>query len=101
DQGLAVKKFEEDADKNCVVSERTWMLTLKGREGQAELPTTFRFAAVKLPAKEVIYQRYSDADLAAVGEEVSLAKTYGQKRRRTARVLPRPAVRPAAALCPL
>src|SRR5262249_21207942 len=47
DQGLAVKKFEEDADKNGVVSERTWMLTLKGREGQAGLPTTFRFAAVK------------------------------------------------------
>src|SRR5262249_4442787 len=82
DQGLAGKKFEEDADKNGVVSERTWRLPPKGREGRARLPTTFRFAAVKLPAKEVIYQRYSDADLAAVGEEVSLEKTYGQRRSR-------------------
>jgi hypothetical protein len=82
DQPLAVKKFEEDADKNVIVSERTWLLTLKGKDGQAELPKTFRFAAVKLPTQEVVYQRYSDADLAAVGEEVPLEKTYGKKSNR-------------------
>ena len=35
-----------------------------------------------MPAKEVIYQRYNDADLAAVGEEVSLENTYGTTRNR-------------------
>jgi hypothetical protein len=30
----------------------------------------------------VLYQRYADADLATVGEEVSLEKTYGQKSTR-------------------
>jgi hypothetical protein len=80
DQGLGVKKFEEDIDRNAVVSERTWLLTLKGKEGQKELPRTFRFASVKVPAKEVVYQRYADADLAPVGEEVSLEQTYGRKR---------------------
>jgi hypothetical protein len=79
DQGLGVKKFEEDAERNAIVSERTWTLTLKGKEGQAELPKTFRFAAVKVPAKEVIYQRYNDADLTAVAEEIALEKTYGKK----------------------
>lgn len=79
DQGLAVKKFEEDADRNSIVSEHSWLLTLKGREGLAELPKTFRFAAVKVPTKEVVYQRYSDADLATVGEELSLERTYGKQ----------------------
>jgi hypothetical protein len=79
DQGLAVKKFEEDLDHNAVVSERVWMITLKGREGLSELPRTFRFPAVKLPAKEVIRQRYNDADLASVPEEVTLDRQYGQK----------------------
>jgi hypothetical protein len=81
DQGVAVKKFEEDAEKNGIVSERTWELTLQAREGQAELPKAFRFASVKVPAKEVIYQRYNDADLVAVGEEVSLEKAYGKAGR--------------------
>jgi hypothetical protein len=82
DQGLGVKKFEEDADRNCVVSERTWQLTLKGRDGLTALPTTFRFASVKVPAKEVIYQRYADADLATVDEEVSLERVYEAKSNR-------------------
>jgi hypothetical protein len=80
DQGLGVKKFEEDIDRNAIVSERTWLLTLKGKEGQKELPKTFHFASVRLPAKEVIYQRYADADLAPVGEEVSLEQSYGKRR---------------------
>jgi hypothetical protein len=78
---LAVKKFEEDADKNAIVSERTWAVTLRGRSGQAKLPTAFRFPSVKLPAKEVIYQRYDDADLAAVGQDVSLERVYGTESR--------------------
>lgn len=82
DQGLAVKKFEEDAAKNAVLSERVWQITLKGRDGQAALPKTFRFASVKVPTKEkegILYQRYSDADLAAVEQDVSLERQYGSK----------------------
>lgn len=80
DQGLGVKKFDEDALGNAVVSERTWQLTLRGKDGQSELPKTFRFSAVKVPTKEVIYQRYVDADLSPVAEEVSLEATYGKKK---------------------
>lgn len=78
DQGLGVKKFDEDTVANAVVSERTWLLTLRGRDGQAELPRAFRFPAVRVPTKEVIFQRYVDADLAPVGAEVSLEATYGR-----------------------
>ena len=82
DQGLAVKKFEEDAAKNAVLSERVWQITLRGRDAQAALPKTFRFASVKVPTKEkegILYQRYSDADLSAVEQEVSLERRYGTK----------------------
>lgn len=82
DQGLGVKKFDEDAEGNAVVSERTWLLTLKGKAGQDALPATFRFPAVKVPTKEVLYQRYADADLVTVSEEVSLEREYGQKAAR-------------------
>ncbi len=80
DQGVGVKKFEDDSEKNAVVTERVWTLTLKGQEGQAELPKSFTFASVKLPTKEkdgILYQRYNDADLAAVEQTVSLEQQYG------------------------
>ena len=82
DQGLGVKKFDEDATGTAVVSERTWQLTLRGKDGQAELPKTFRFPAAKVPTKEVIFQRYADADLTPVGEEVSLEAEYGKTAAR-------------------
>ncbi|MBY0514270.1 MAG: hypothetical protein K2P78_10210 [Gemmataceae bacterium] len=81
DQQLAVKKFDEDAEHNAVVSERVWLVTLKAKEGQTSLPKTFRFPAVKVPAKEVIHQRYVDADLATVPEEVALEHEYGRRSR--------------------
>jgi hypothetical protein len=85
DLGVAVKKFEDDSDVNAVVTERVWTLTLRGKEGQAELPKTFTFASVKLPTKAedgLVYQRYSDADLAAVEQTVSLEAQYGTKSNR-------------------
>jgi hypothetical protein len=81
DQGLGVKKFDEDAQKNAILSERVWQVTLKGLSGQSELPKTFRFASVKLPTKETIYQRYNDADLAVVEQDVSLERVYGTQNR--------------------
>jgi hypothetical protein len=78
DQGLGVKKFDEDADRNAVLSERTWLLTLKQKEGLSEVPTVFKFASLKVPTKESILQRYNDADLATVTEEVSLERVYGK-----------------------
>ena len=78
DLGLGVKKFAEDAEANAVVSERSWLLTLTGATGQATLPTTFTFAPVQVPTNEIVYQRYDDADLASVGDQVSLERTYAQ-----------------------
>jgi hypothetical protein len=78
DPGVAVSKFDPEAP-NAVVSERTWTISLTGKSGQKELPKQFRFPAPKIPVKEVIYQRYQDADLINVTEEVSLESQYGSK----------------------
>ena len=82
-QGLGVKKFDEDADQNVVVSERSWLLTLKGRSGLASLPKSFTFGTVKAATKENEYMRFVDADLQKVGQEITLEKTYGSESNRT------------------
>ncbi|MFO0852333.1 MAG: hypothetical protein U0871_27770 [Gemmataceae bacterium] len=78
-QPLAVKKFDEDKEGNAVLSERSWLLTLQAKPGQPEGPKAFKFASLKLPTKEKdgkLFQRYSDADLVTVDEEVSLEREY-------------------------
>jgi hypothetical protein len=78
-QPLAVKKFDEDKEGNAIVSERSWVLTLQPKPGLPEGPKTFRFASLKLPTKEKdgkLFQRYSDADLVTVEEQVSLEREY-------------------------
>ncbi|MBX9583205.1 MAG: hypothetical protein K2X87_23105 [Gemmataceae bacterium] len=79
---VGVKKFEEDADRNVIVSERGVTLTLTAKDGQTTLPTAFRFPDVKVPTKETVHQRYNDADLVTVGQDVSLERTYGTASKR-------------------
>jgi len=54
------------------------MVTMQAQEDLPELPKTFRFAEAILPTKEVIYQRYVDADLLAVDQQISLEQQYGE-----------------------
>jgi hypothetical protein len=72
---LSVTKFDKEASETLVLSERTWLVSLRARAGQAA-PRTFHFAAARLPLKEAIYQRFEDADLVAVKEEVALVSRY-------------------------
>ncbi|MEQ1892825.1 MAG: hypothetical protein ABL998_09810, partial [Planctomycetota bacterium] len=46
-----------------------------------ELPEEFHFAAITAPTSELLYQRFVDADLAAVEPVVSLEATYGEVER--------------------
>ena len=79
DQGVAVSRFDPESDETQIVSERTWLVTLNADEGLTELPEEFAFAKPTLDVKEAIYQRYNDADLAEVGQTVSLEQEYGKK----------------------
>jgi len=81
DQGLSVSKFDPDSSEPAVISERTWILTLLGRKDLSEQPKVFEFGDPKIETAEVTYQRYDDADLAAVERVVSLEQKYGDVRR--------------------
>jgi hypothetical protein len=80
DQGVSVSKFDPDSDQITIDSERTWLVTLRAKEGLAKLPTTFTFAEAKEPEAKLVYQRYDDADLAKVeATTVQLERSYGKR----------------------
>ena len=74
DHGVAVVKFDEERDG--VVSERTWTLTLQAQEGLPAPPRTFAIGAARIPAEPDEHFRYVDADLASVGPVVDLEERY-------------------------
>lgn len=77
DQGLSVARFDPDSEKNAVVSERSWLITLKAKADLTQAAGKFQFAAAKRDGTELTYQRYQDADLANARPEVDLEETYG------------------------
>ncbi len=77
DQGLSVSRFDPEAEENVVVSERSWLVNMKAADGLASVPGTFEFGEPILDGIEPAYQRYVDADLAAVERVVSLEEAYG------------------------
>jgi len=78
DQDVSVTKFAED--QSGVVSERVWLLTLVADE-KAAAPTKFTYAPPRDPATKMVNQRYADADLETVGNEVELLAAYGHGSR--------------------
>ena len=80
DEGVSVSRFDDESETSDVISERNWMITLKAREDLTELPKTFQFAAAKTDMKELVFQRYVDADLKGVASEISLEEGYGKTR---------------------
>jgi hypothetical protein len=79
DQGVSVAKFDEDSPETAVVSERTWLVTLRARPGQQ--PHTFHFGTARVEDAKMTYQRYQDADLVSAKEEVDLEQAYGRRSR--------------------
>ncbi len=79
DHGVSVVKFDEEG--RGIVTERTWTITTRAKDGLAKLPDTFAFGApkVELAANETF--RYDDADLVAVESPVSLEREYGRASR--------------------
>jgi hypothetical protein len=78
DGGPAVTKFDNEADDTVVTSERLWTISLKPEGDGAARPEKFAFAAAKLPVKEIVYQRYEDADLVPVEREFALQQKYAE-----------------------
>jgi hypothetical protein len=80
DQGLSVSRFSEESDDTVIVSERSWLLKLIATKSSKELPKTFQFGVAKVDTKEIVYQRYVDADLMSVENVVSLEERYGNEQ---------------------
>ncbi len=72
---LSVTQFDKEASETVVNSERVWLVTLEAADKETP-PQEFHFASAKLPLKETVYQRYEDADLVAVKQNVSLTARY-------------------------
>jgi hypothetical protein len=82
DQGLSVSKFDQSSDDTTIVSERTWLVSMKAKENLPEPPKMFRFAVARSDDAAVTYQRYNDADLETVDGEISLERKYGEPASR-------------------
>ena len=77
DNKLSVSKFDEDSLKPAVLSEHLWTISLKDRRDRAASEARkFRFASALIEPKESLYQRYDDADLKSVEQEVTLQQTW-------------------------
>jgi hypothetical protein len=82
DQGVSVSRFDPESSDTVVVSERTWLVTLRARADLPERPATFRFGTPKVETSASVHQRYVDADVKTVDQVVSLEQAYGERRRR-------------------
>jgi hypothetical protein len=78
DQGVSVSRFDPDGERNAILSERTWLVTMQALEGQPTRPEVYHFPKPKVETAEVVYQRYVDADLAKVEPEIKLEEQYGK-----------------------
>ncbi len=76
DQGLAVSRFDKESSATAVISERAWTISMTANPELNRPPTQFEFGAPRVDVKEVLYQRYVDADLASVERMMSLEEQY-------------------------
>jgi hypothetical protein len=72
---LAITQFDKEAAETTINSERVWLVTLEADDIETP-PQTFHFVDARVPLKETVYQRYEDADLVAVKQDVSLVSRY-------------------------
>ena len=79
DNKLSVSKFDDANRDPAVLSERLWTVSLKDRRERAAAEArTFSFAAAKIDPKELLFQRFNDADLESVQQTLTLQQTYDQ-----------------------
>ncbi len=78
DEGVSVAQFDKEETIPTVISERNWIVSLESMSGLPEKPKSFAFPEPEVDLKEVVYQRYVDADLATVTPLIRLEEEYGK-----------------------
>ena len=76
DQGVLPSSFDKESDEIQILSDRSWTVEYKAKEGTGDL-NQFSFANLKMDGATNRFQRYEDADLVAVEQTVSLERRYG------------------------
>jgi hypothetical protein len=76
DEGVAVSQFDPEEIQPVIKSERNWLITYEPKAGLDVKPASFSFPSPTIEPKEIVYQRYEDADLATVEPSVSLLERY-------------------------
>ena len=77
-EGASVSQFDEEESLPTIISDRNWVVSLEAKKGLPAKPTAFNFPVPNIELKEVVYQRYVDADLAIVTPSISLEEKYGK-----------------------
>ncbi len=73
---VAVTQFDPDENQPIVLSERNWVVSLAAKKDLTSKPKQFEFPRPTVELKEVVYQRYVDADLATVEPTIALEAEY-------------------------
>ena len=76
DPGVTIDRFDPEANTPIVQSQRNWVVKYQPKPGLAIAPSEFSFPSPVVETKELVYQRYEDADLAKVESTVSLERGY-------------------------
>ena len=76
DQGVLPSSFDEDSDVAQILSDRSWTVEYKAKEGKGQ-PEAFSFSDPIIPDAGAKFQRYKDADLVEVDKRIILEKDYG------------------------
>ncbi len=80
DAGASVASMDAESEVNAALTEHTWTVEMRVKPGVAQ--KTFRFGRSRAAGAEMVYQRYVDADLSAVTEEVDLENLAGRRAAR-------------------
>ena len=75
DKGVSVSRFDPESAETAIVSERQWMVSLRADQNAEKPIDSFQFPAADQTSASTTFQRYVDADLEEVKQEVALTKS--------------------------
>ncbi|MEM9942418.1 MAG: hypothetical protein AAF939_12705 [Planctomycetota bacterium] len=76
DQGVLPASFDKESDRPQIISDRSWTVEYKAKEGIQ--PAVFEFSQATGEDTILKFQKYEDADLVQVDGSVVLEKEYGK-----------------------
>ena len=78
---ISVSRLDAESKEGSPISERNWILTFTKPENlSAKSGLTFSFPEPAIKTKEILYQRYDDADLVSASQTIQLEQKYDKKK---------------------